>query len=379
MDNQVLSSKFETHYGEAPALIAHAPGRVNIIGEHTDYNEGFVFPAAINFGTWVAANKREDNDIVVTAMDYENQQNRFSLSEINYDEEQGWANYVRGVVKVLKEAIPDFGGANLLVTGNVPQGAGLSSSASFEVAILKALSALYELPLDGVQAALLGQKAENTFVGCSCGIMDQLISAMGNEGMAMLLDCQSLAIEHSPLPDSHQIVIINSNVKRGLVDSEYNLRRQQCEQGASLLGVSSLREATMEMLEGAKAHMPEVVYRRAKHIVTENARTLAASQALKTGDIETVSEAMAQSHISMRDDFEITVRPIDYLVEIIGEVLGKSGGVRMTGGGFGGCVVALVPTDKVDAVKRVVADEYFDETGYNADIYVCTATQGAFA
>ncbi len=379
MDNQVLSSNFETHYGEAPALIAHAPGRVNIIGEHTDYNEGFVFPAAINFGTWVAATKRADNDIVVTAMDYENQQNQFSLSDINYDQEQGWANYVRGVVKVLKEAIPDFGGANLLVTGNVPQGAGLSSSASFEVAILKALSALYELPLDGVQAALLGQKAENTFVGCSCGIMDQLISAMGNEGMAMLLDCQSLAIEHSPLPDSHQIVIINSNVKRGLVDSEYNLRRQQCEQGASLLGVSSLREATMEMLEGAKAHMPEVVYRRAKHIVTENARTLAASQALKAGDIETVSEAMAQSHISMRDDFEITVRPIDYLVEIIGEVLGKSGGVRMTGGGFGGCVVALVPTDKVEAVKQVVADKYSDETGYSADIYVCTATQGAFA
>lgn len=379
MDNQVLSSNFETHYGEAPALIAHAPGRVNIIGEHTDYNEGFVFPAAINFGTWVAATKRADNDIVVTAMDYENQQNQFSLSDINYDEEQGWANYVRGVVKVLKEAMPDFGGANLLVTGNVPQGAGLSSSASFEVAILKALSALYELPLNGVQAALLGQKAENTFVGCSCGIMDQLISAMGNEGMAMLLDCQSLAIEHSPLPDSHQIVIINSNVKRGLVDSEYNLRRQQCEQGASLLGVSSLREATMEMLEGAKAHMPEVVYRRAKHIVTENARTLAASQALKAGDIETVSEAMAQSHISMRDDFEITVRPIDYLVEIIGEVLGKSGGVRMTGGGFGGCVVALVPTDKVEAVKQVVADKYSDETGYSADIYVCTATQGAFA
>ncbi len=379
MDNQVLSSTFEAHYGAEPTLIAHAPGRVNIIGEHTDYNEGFVFPAAINFGTWVAATKRADNDIVVTAMDYENQQNQFSLSDINYDEEQGWANYVRGVVKVLKEAIPDFGGANLLVTGNVPQGAGLSSSASFEVAILKALSALYELPLDGVQAALLGQKAENTFVGCSCGIMDQLISAMGNEGMAMLLDCQSLAIEHSPLPDSHQIVIINSNVKRGLVDSEYNLRRQQCEQGASLLGVSSLREATMEMLEGAKAHMPEVVYRRAKHIVTENARTLAASQALKAGDIETVSEAMAQSHISMRDDFEITVRPIDYLVEIIGEVLGKSGGVRMTGGGFGGCVVALVPTDKVEAVKQVVADKYSDETGYSADIYVCTATQGAFA
>jgi galactokinase len=379
MDNQILSSAFEDCFAEVPTLIAHAPGRVNLIGEHTDYNGGFVFPAAINFGTWVAASKRSDNNIVVTAMDYENQQNSFSLDDIDYDAEQGWANYVRGVVKVLKQDFPACGGANLLVTGNVPQGAGLSSSASFEVAVLKAMSALYELPLDGVKAALLGQKAENTFVGCSCGIMDQLISAMGNEGKAMLLDCQSLSIEHSPLPNSHQIVIINSNVKRGLVDSEYNLRRQQCEQGASLLGVPSLREADIEMLEAAKPHMPEVVYRRAKHIITENKRTLSASNALKIGDIETVSKAMAESHVSMRDDFEITVPPIDYLVAIIDELLGFSGGVRMTGGGFGGCVVALVPTDAVDAVKQVVADKYFDETGYHADIYVCTATQGAFA
>ena len=379
MDNQILSSAFEESFAEKPALIAHAPGRVNLIGEHTDYNGGFVFPAAINFGTWVAASKRSDSNIVVTAMDYENQQNTFSIDDINYDDEQGWANYVRGVVKVLKQDFPAFGGANLLVTGNVPQGAGLSSSASFEVAVLKAMSELYQLPLDGVKAALLGQKAENTFVGCSCGIMDQLISAMGNEGKAMLLDCQSLSIEHSPLPDSHQIVIINSNVKRGLVDSEYNLRREQCEQGASLLGVPSLREADIDMLEAAKPHMPEVVYRRAKHIITENKRTLSASNALKVGDIETVSKAMAESHVSMRDDFEITVPPIDYLVTIIDELLGSTGGVRMTGGGFGGCVVALVPTDTVDAVKQVVADKYFDETSYHADIYVCTATQGAFA
>lgn len=379
MDNQTLSATFQQFYGESPALVAHAPGRVNLIGEHTDYNEGFVFPAAINFGTWVAAAKRSDDVINVTAMDYDNQQNEFALTDIQYDENQGWANYVRGVVKVLKEAMPDFSGANLLVTGNVPQGAGLSSSASFEIAILKAISALYALPLDGVKAALLGQKAENTFVGCSCGIMDQLISAMGNEGQAMLLDCQSLDIQHSPLPDSHQIVIINSNVKRGLVDSEYNLRREQCEEGAAILGVSSLREANMTMLEKAKSRMSDVVYRRAKHIITENQRTLEASEALKVGDIQTVSTAMAQSHVSMRDDFEITVRPIDYLVEIIDEVLGNTGGVRMTGGGFGGCVVALAPTDKVDAVKQVVANKYFDETGYQADIYVCTATQGAFA
>lgn len=379
MDNQAFTEQFEQTYSAAPEVLVHAPGRVNIIGEHTDYNEGFVFPAAINFGTWVAATKREDNTILVTAVDYDNQQNQFPLDDIQFDNEQGWANYVRGVVKVLKDALPEFGGANLLVTGNVPQGAGLSSSASFEVAILKALSALYELPLDGVQAALLGQKAENTFVGCSCGIMDQLISAMGNEGKAMLLDCQSLEIEHSPLPSTHQIVIINSNVKRGLVDSEYNLRREQCEESASILGVSSLRGATLEQLENTKSEMSDVVYRRARHIITENARTLTAAQALKEGDIATVSQAMAESHVSMRDDFEITVKPIDFLVEIISEVLGESGGVRMTGGGFGGCVVALVPTDKVSAVKQVVEDNYFDETGYKADVYVCTATQGAFA
>ncbi len=379
MDNQAFTEQFEQTYSAAPKVLVHAPGRVNIIGEHTDYNEGFVFPAAINFGTWVAATKREDNTILVTAVDYDNQQNQFPLDDIQFDNEQGWANYVRGVVKVLKDALPEFGGANLLVTGNVPQGAGLSSSASFEVAILKALSALYELPLDGVQAALLGQKAENTFVGCSCGIMDQLISAMGNEGKAMLLDCQSLEIEHSPLPSTHQIVIINSNVKRGLVDSEYNLRREQCEESASILGVSSLRGATLDQLENTKSEMSDVVYRRARHIITENARTLTAAQALKEGDIATVSQAMAESHVSMRDDFEITVKPIDFLVEIISEVLGESGGVRMTGGGFGGCVVALVPTDKVSAVKQVVEDNYFDETGYKADVYVCTATQGAFA
>jgi galactokinase len=379
MDNRTLSSHFERHFGESPSFITHAPGRVNLIGEHTDYNGGYVFPAAINFGTWVCASKRDDDNIVVVANDFNNARNQFSLNDITFDENQGWANYVRGVAKVLDEALPGLGGANLFVTGNVPQGAGLSSSASFEIAVLKALSVLYDLPLDGVKAALLGQKAENTFVGCSCGIMDQLVSAMGHEGNAMLLDCQSLEIQHSPLPNTHQIVIINSNVKRGLVDSEYNLRRQQCEQAAELMGVDSLRDATLTLLETTKSKMPDVVYRRARHILTENERTLDACEALKNGDIETVSRAMAQSHASMRDDFEITVAPIDFIVEIVNDVLGKTGGVRMTGGGFGGCVVALVPTDSVDKVKATVAQHYANKTGYHADIYVCTATQGAFA
>jgi len=274
MDNSTLVSHYKETFQSEPDCVVHAPGRVNLIGEHTDYNEGFVFPAAINFGTWIAAGKRNDDKVMVSALDYDNQVNTFSLSDIQFDNNQGWANYIRGVVKVLQADFPQIGGAELVVTGNVPQGAGLSSSASFEIAILKAFATLYALPLDGIKASLLGQKAENEFVGCSCGIMDQLISAMGHAGHAMLLDCQSLSLQHAPLPDSHQIVIINSNVKRGLVDSEYNLRRQQCEQGAAVMGVSTLRGATLDMLEAKKAEMSEVVYRRCLHVLTENARTL---------------------------------------------------------------------------------------------------------
>ncbi|MDC8831999.1 galactokinase [Alteromonas gilva] len=379
MNNQVLTTKFDAFYGIAPQCIVQAPGRVNLIGEHTDYNEGFVFPAAINFGTWIAASTRDDKQVVVTALDYNNQQNTFAIDDIAFDESQGWANYVRGVVKVLRADFPHIGGANLLVTGDVPQGAGLSSSASFEVATVKAFAQLYDLPIEGVQAALAGQKAENTFVGCSCGIMDQLISAMGQAGHAMLLDCQSLTMQHCPLPDSLQIVIINSNVKRGLVDSEYNLRRQQCEEGAAVMGVSSLRGASLGLLEDNRSAMSDVVYRRCLHIITENSRTITASKALSCGDIAVLSRAMAESHVSMRDDFEITVKPIDYLVDIVGQLLGEHGGVRMTGGGFGGCVVALAPVDKVPAIKQVVAEKYPKATGYQADIYVCTAGQGAFA
>ena len=379
MNNTTLNAAFSSHFNRPADVIVHAPGRVNLIGEHTDYNEGFVFPAAINFGTWIAASKRSDDQVMVTALDYDNQQDTFSLSDISFNKTCGWANYVRGVVKVLREDFPQIGGVEFVVTGNVPQGAGLSSSASFEIAILKAFQELYSLSLDGIKAAQLGQKAENTFVGCSCGIMDQLISAMGHEGQAMLLDCQSLEIKHAPLPDSHHVMIINSNVKRGLVDSEYNLRRAQCEEGAEIMGISSLRYADLAMLEKYKSAMSDVVYRRCLHIISENARTTAACDALKSGDIAAVSEAMAASHISMRDDFEITVPPIDYLVEIISEVIQQQGGVRMTGGGFGGCVVALVPTDKVEDVKHVVNEKYQQSTGYVADIYVCTATQGAFA
>lgn len=379
IDQTALTAQFASTFNQQPARLVHAPGRVNLIGEHTDYNGGFVFPAAINFGTWIAVSPRDDRQIDAVAVDFDNQRNQFSLDAIEFDEQQGWANYVRGVIKMLQHDFPQIGGANLMITGNVPQGAGLSSSASFEIAVLKAFSDLYDLHLDGVKAALLGQKAENDFVGCSCGIMDQLISAMGEEGQGMLLDCESLTFEHSTLPDDLDIVIINSNVKRGLVDSEYNLRRQQCEEAAAVMQVKSLRHADLPLLEASRDNMSDPVYRRARHIITENQRTVDTFRSLREGNIAAVSKAMAESHASMRDDFEITVKPIDYLVEIVSQVVGNKGGVRMTGGGFGGCVVALVPKNLVSEVTNTVNKFYHGETGLKQTIYVCSAEKGAFS
>ena len=374
-----LTAAFETAFGQSPAVNIQAPGRVNLIGEHTDYNDGFVFPAAINFGTWIAASPRDDRMVEVVALDYNNERTGFSLDEIEHVSTATWSNYVRGVCQVLLERFPDLQGANIAVTGNVPQGAGLSSSASFEVALVKMFNTLYALNLTGVEAALLGQKAENVFVGCSCGIMDQLISAMGRQGQAMLLDCRSLEFQHTSLPDTHAIVIINSNVKRGLVDSEYNLRRQQCEEAASIMGVTALRDADLTLLARHQSSMSDPVYRRARHIITENQRTIDMYNALRAGNIAEVSKLMAQSHVSMRDDFEITVPPIDYLVEIIDEVIGASGGVRMTGGGFGGCVVALTPKESVAEITAAIDKQYHAHTGYEPTLYICSAEQGAFA
>ena len=265
-----------------------------------------------------------------------------------------------------------------MVTGNVPQGAGLSSSASFEVAIISTLTQLYDLNIEGIEAALLGQQAENEFVGCSCGIMDQLISALGKPGKAMLLDCRDLSQRFIALPEDFAIMIVNSNVKRGLVDSEYNLRRQQCESAASKLGVASLRDADIALLASHKATLTPDEYKRARHIITENERTTTMFDALSNGDIGKVSQLMAESHDSMRDDFEITVPAIDTLVEIIQQTIGESGGARMTGGGFGGCVVALLPKNLLLGVTKQVEDKYYAKTGLKQTIYICTAEQGAF-
>jgi len=376
---QELATKlFTQEFSSAAEIVCHAPGRVNIIGDHTDYNDGFVFPAAINFGTTIAAAKRDDKIVKVYAHDCDEQSNEFSLTDSSFDQSMMWTNYVKGTLLALMNKFPDINGANLVVTGNVPQGAGLSSSASFEIAILKTFAELYQLDLDGVTAALMGQQAENDFVGCNCGIMDQLISAMGQQGHAMLLDCKDLSFEDAPMPDDLAIFIVNSNVKRGLVDSAYNLRREQCEAVAKFFGVSALREVTMAQLHAAKEKISPELFKRAHHVVSENARAVTTLQALKTNDMATISAAMKQSHISLRDDFEVTTKEMDGLVEMIDGVLGVEGGVRMTGGGFGGCIVALVPTGLVAQVKDVVNNNYEKEFGLKPSIYHCMATKGAF-
>ncbi|MBU9856806.1 galactokinase [Rahnella bonaserana] len=369
---------FADKFGYPATITIKAPGRVNLIGEHTDYNDGFVLPCAIDYETVIACAQRNDRTIRVIAADYDNDEDSFSLDEpILHTDAHPWANYVRGVVKHLMLRNKDFSGADMVISGNVPQGAGLSSSASLEVAVGQALKSLYDLPLDGVALALNGQEAENQFVGCNCGIMDQLISALGKENHSLLIDCRSLETRAVSMPKNAAVVIINSNVKRGLVDSEYNARREQCEVAARFFGVKALRDVDPALFFSIQDELDPVVARRARHVITENDRTLAAADALASGDLKRMGELMAESHASMRDDFEITVPQIDKLVEIVKEVIGDKGGVRMTGGGFGGCIVALVPEDMVEKVRHAVEQQYHAHSGLKETFYVCTASQGA--
>lgn len=373
-----VTRSFSAAFGYTPTHFIQAPGRVNLIGEHTDYNDGFVLPCAINYQMMVAAAKRNDGIVRVIAVDYQDEADQFNLdSPIEFLADKMWANYIRGVIHFLQQDNYHFQGMDIAISGNVPQGAGLSSSAALEVAIGQTVKTLYQLPISQKSIALNGQKAENQFVGCNCGIMDQLISACGEENHALLIDCRSLDTTAVTMPEDIVVMIINSNKKRGLVDSEYNTRRQQCEEAAKILNVTALRDASLDDLLVKKAIMSDVVYRRARHVITENDRTLLAADALRQGNLPVLSQLMALSHQSMRDDFEITVPEVDALVDIIKSVIGEQGGVRMTGGGFGGCVVALVTPDLVSKVTEAVVSQYQAKTGLKETIYVCSASQGA--
>ncbi len=380
MTNLIKNVKdaFNSVLSYAPTHIVQAPGRVNLIGEHTDYNDGFVLPCAINYQTVVAAAKREDDLVRVVSVDYGNAVDEFDLTQdITFQQDKMWANYIRGVVKCLMERGFTFSGADISVSGNVPQGAGLSSSAALEVVIGQTFKVLYNLEISQAEVALNGQQAENEFVGCNCGIMDQLISAEGRENHALLIDCRSLETVPVSMPEDMSVVIINSNKKRGLVDSEYNTRRAQCEEAARIFGVPALRDVSIEAFEAKAAELDEMVAKRARHVITENDRTERAARALIAHDMKLMGELMAQSHASMRDDFEITVFEVDALVDMIKNVIGDKGGVRMTGGGFGGCIVALVPPALVDEVTATIEANYEAKTGLKASIYVCQAKDGA--
>ncbi len=375
---QNVANSFENVLGYKPTHVIQAPGRVNLIGEHTDYNDGFVLPCAINYQTVVAAAKRDDNLVRVVSVDYQDATDEFDITqEITFQQDKMWANYIRGVVKFLMARGYQIGGADISVSGNVPQGAGLSSSAALEVVIGQTFKTLYNLEITQAEVALNGQQAENEFVGCNCGIMDQLISAEGKENHALLIDCRSLETQAVSMPEDMAVVIINSNKKRGLVDSEYNTRREQCEEAARIFGVKALRDVTIEQFNDRVSELDEMVAKRARHVITENDRTVEAAKALSSGDMKRMGELMAQSHASMRDDFEITVKEIDTIVDIVKAVIGDQGGVRMTGGGFGGCVVSLIPPTLVEAVTTAIAEQYEAATGLKESIYVCQAKDGA--
>jgi galactokinase len=341
-------------YGVTPEFVAFAPGRVNLIGEHTDYNDGFVLPCAINYGTAIACRARNDTCVHAVADDYAGARDGFDTAQpILHHESAEWATYVRGVFAAYQQRGYGGFGCDIAIAGNVPQGAGLSSSASLSVALARTIKQVRNLDSIGAaEIARIAQQSENDFVGCACGIMDQQVSAEAQPGHALLIDCRTQHGTAIAIPDTWSILVFHSGVVRGLVESAYNERRAQCEAAARHYGVAMLRDIDEAHLIAHRGTLDPLTFRRALHVVSENARTLHAAKALQSSDILSLGQLMAASHASMRDDFEITVPRVDHLVSLLKDVVGDHGGVRMTGGGFGGCVVAVVPRARVDVLHR---------------------------
>ncbi|MHB1037665.1 MAG: galactokinase [Pirellulales bacterium] len=369
-----VSEQFRRRFGSPPALVARAPGRVNLIGEHTDYNDGFVLPMAIDRAVWIALRPRADRRVVVYSADFD-QAGEFSLADFRHDN-AGWLEYVKGVASVLAEAGHKLAGWEGVVSGDVPLGAGLSSSAAMEMVAARAFAAVSDLPWNPAAMAKLSQRAENTWVGVQCGIMDQLISAAGRAGHALLIDCRSLETESVPLPPGTAVVVLDTNTRRGLVDSAYNERRAQCETAARFFGVKALRDVSLAEFDRRAGALDEVSRRRARHVISENARTLEAAEAMRRGDVATMGRLMDASHVSLRDDFEVSSPALDTMVRCARRQE-PCHGARMTGAGFGGCAVAIVAAESADGFAKAVAAEYAAETGLTPAVYVCQATNGA--
>lgn len=382
MDLNLLQSKFTELFGNKSSNLFFAPGRANLIGEHTDYNGGNVFPCALTFGTYLLAAKRNDDKINFYSLNFP--QDGFISTDLKtYKKGADWTNYPKGMLDVmLKAGAPINSGFDAVYMGNIPNGAGLSSSASIEVLTGVMLNTFFNCGLDMLQIALLGQKAENQFVGVNCGIMDQFIIAMGKKDNAVLLDCNTLRYTHVPVVlKGVSILIANTNKRRELADSKYNERRGECDGALALLqqkfNIKALCDLTLEQLESAKDLIPNpVVYKRARHAVAENARTLKAVDLLKAGEIKAFAKLMDASHASLRDDYEVTGKELDAIVAALQKQQGVLG-ARMMGAGFGGCSIALVEDAFIEPVKAAVAKEYFEKTGLKADFYVAGIGDGA--
>ena len=376
-----ITAEFEKTYGRAPRWIAAAPGRVNVIGEHTDYNDGFVLPMAIEFYTIMAADARPDGVNVITFRS--TSQPDAATVDQSAPVKPGlpkWGNYLRGVVAGFQARGVTLHGLDVLVHSTVPLGSGLSSSAALEVCTATLLEAATGKTIDPIEKALLAQKAEHDFANVPCGIMDQFISALGQEGHLLLLDCRTRHTELVPMSDpSVVLLIINTNVKHELGSGEYAKRRSECETAAEILGVKSLRDATADQLEAAKDKLPDIVYRRARHVIGEIERTVHAAQGIRESSWPSVGNLMYASHASLRDDYEVSCPELDVVVEIAEDIGYKGGiyGCRMTGGGFGGCCVALVKADAVDGITKKIAAEYKVKTGIEASIFSSRPAAGA--
>ena len=371
--------KFIRRYKTAPRLF-RAPGRVNLIGEHTDYNDGFVFPAAIDFYTQVAAAPRSDRKIVVRSENY-NEDVGLDLQSSNPKPKKHWSDYVFGVALMLMNAGHAITGADLLIESNVPLGAGLSSSAAVEVAVASALLGISGLVIDRLQIALICQRAENEFVGARCGIMDQFISAHAKSDTALLLDCRSLDYQVFPIDPGITLVACNTMVKHDLASGAYNERRAECEEGVKRLHkflpqIRALRDVTHEELDRYAGELPEIVVKRCRHVVTENERVTQAAICLRNHDPLGFGKLMAESHRSLRDDYEVSCVELDLMVEIAGRAKGVLGS-RMTGGGFGGCTINLVRSENVPQFNELISREYQNKTGHAPEIYVSRPAGGA--
>lgn len=372
--------KFREQFGTEPEIVVLAPGRVNLIGEHTDYNEGYVMPAGIDRSIVVAAGKRSDRLAYIHSVDYSDT-HRFYIPHVHQTQSVPWANYPKGVLCFLRSYGAEVEGLNFCFHGNIPQGAGLSSSAALEVASAYAFARLFHVDIPDLDLVRLCQRAENDFVGVRCGIMDQFVAMLGKKDHALFLDCRSLSYELVPVPSSVRIVICDTRVRRALSGSEYNTRRLQCEEGVKELsnflpGIRSLRDVSLRMFLQHQMHLHWTLRKRCRHVISENERVIQAVQALKDGDLGLFGKLMVDSHVSLRSDYEVSSRELDAVVDIAMEVDGVYG-ARMTGAGFGGSAICLVEEHQVEPLARTLRAEYSKIFGIEPEVHACALEDGA--